>query len=99
MSLNTQDPEKGQILLYQNSEQRLRLECRFIDETLWSSLMQIADLFGRDKSVISKHLKAIFSEDELQREATVAKHATVQAEGAREVERSYLAKVEALSKL
>lgn len=87
MSLSHQEPEKGQVLLYQTDDQGLRLECRFVGETLWLSLNQMAELFGRDKSVISKHLKAIYEEAELQREATVAKYATVQTEGAREVER------------
>src|SRR5690554_3352796 len=87
MSLNSQEPEKGQILLYQTEDQGLRLECRFVGESLWLSLNQMAELFGRDKSVISKHLKAIFDEGELQREATVAKYATVQTEGSRDVER------------
>jgi len=84
---NHQEPEKGQVLLYQSDNSGLRLECRFVGESLWLSLNQMAELFGRDKSVISKHLKAIFEEDELQREATVAKYATVQTEGGREVER------------
>ena len=87
MSTNNQEPEKGQILLYQTDEQDLRLECRFVEETLWLSLNQMAELFGRDKSVISKHLKAIYDEFELPREATVAKYAIVQTEGNREVER------------
>ena len=87
MSRDNQEPEKGQILLYQTDDQGLRLECRFIGETLWLSLNQIAELFGRDKSVVSKHLKAIYEEGELLREATVAKYATVQTEGSRQVER------------
>jgi hypothetical protein len=87
MSINEQEPEKGQILLYQTVDKGLRLECRLVGETLWLSLNQIADLFNRDKSVVSKHLKAIFEDGELQREATVAKYATVQNEGARTVER------------
>lgn len=87
MSVDDREPEKGQLLFYQAEDQSLRLECRFEGETLWLSLNQMAALFGRDKSVISKHLKAIFEEGELAREATVAKYATVQTEGAREVER------------
>ncbi len=87
MSISNQEPEKGQILLYQTDDQGLRMECRFVDETLWLSLNQMAELFGRDKSVISKHLKAIYTDAELVREATVAKYATVQTEGKREVER------------
>ena len=87
MSVDSQEPEKGQVLLYQTDDLGLRLECRFEGETLWLSLNQMAELFGRDKSVIAKHLKAIFEEGELVREATVAKYATVQTEGTREVER------------
>ena len=85
MSSNNQEPQTGQILLYQTDEQGLRLECRFVGESLWLSLNQMAELFGRDKSVISKHLKAIFDDGELQREATIAKYATVQTEGSRSV--------------
>lgn len=81
------EQEKGQVLLYQTDEGRLRLECRLEGETLWLTLNQMAKLFGRDKSVISKHLKAIYEEGELVREATVAKFATVQIEGEREVSR------------
>ena len=81
------EPDKGQIVLYQTEDGSSRIECRFQGETLWLSLNQMADLFGRDKSVISKHLKSIFEDGELAREATVAKYATVQTEGARQVER------------
>lgn len=80
MSDNNQEQVKGQVLLYQTDEGRLRLECRLAGETLWLSLNQIAELFGRDKSVISKHLKSIYDDGELDREATVAKYATVQIE-------------------
>src|SRR5690606_38231411 len=64
-----------------------QVEVRLEGETVWLSLQQLADLFGRDKSVISRHLKGIFSTDELTREGTVAKNATVQLEGSREVVR------------
>ncbi|PJE79247.1 hypothetical protein CI610_01794 [invertebrate metagenome] len=63
------------------------IEVRLEQETLWLTLSQLADLFGRDKSVISRHLKAIFDTGELEREATVAKNATVQTEGKRQVQR------------
>ncbi len=56
-------------------------------ETVWATLDQIAEVFGRDKSVISLHLKNIFSAGELIKEAVVAKNATVQIEGGREVVR------------
>jgi len=57
-------------------------------ETVWLSLNQMANLFQRDKSVISRHLKNLFEEGELQRDSTVAVFATVQNEGGRAVERS-----------
>ncbi|AKJ94483.1 cytochrome C [Thioalkalivibrio versutus] len=56
-------------------------------ETVWLNLQQLAELFDRDKSVISRHLSNIYKEGELAREATVAKNATVQQEGARRVRR------------
>jgi len=59
----------------------------FSDETVWLSLDQMAKLYQRDKSVISRHIKHIYEEGELTREGTVAKNATVQTEGARTVER------------
>jgi len=87
MNAELTEKEKGQVLLYQTDEGSFRLECRFEGESLWLSLNQLSELFGRDKSVISKHLKSIYEEGELSREATVAKYATVQREGGREVER------------
>jgi len=87
MSNRDQEPEKGQILLYQTDDLGLRLECRFVAETLWLSFNQMAELFGRGKSVISKYQKAIYADAELVREATVAKYATVQTEGPMLVER------------
>lgn len=58
-----------------------QMEVRLEGETLWLSLQQLAGLFGRDKSVISRHLKNIFDAKELQREAVVAKNATTAADG------------------
>ena len=77
----------SQVILYQTADGRTRIETRFTGETAWLSLNQITELFQRDKSVISKHIKNIFNEGELKPEATVAKFATVQTEGGREVAR------------
>lgn len=85
MSGPYESPNK--IVLYQTKDGSVKLECRFENETLWLSLNELAELFGRDKSVISKHLKNIFDEGELAREATVANYATVQIEGQRSVSR------------
>ena len=57
------------------------------NETVWLSLQQIALLFDRDKSVISRHINNIFNSAELDRKPTVAKNATVQVEGDREIKR------------
>lgn len=75
------------IEIYRSADGQAQVEVRFGQETVWLSLQQMADVFGRDKSVISRHLKNIFAEGELSPEATVAKNATVQTEGKRQVSR------------
>ncbi len=77
----------GEIIFYQSEDGKVRLETRLENETLWLTINQMAELFNVDKSGISRHLKNIFSTGELQRQATVAKFATVQHEGERSVER------------
>jgi hypothetical protein len=89
-------PPEGQILLYQTEDGRTRLEPRFAGDTLWLSLNQMADLFQRDKSVISRHVNKIFAEGELSRQATVAQFATVQTEGERSEYATYRAEQAAL---
>jgi len=79
--------ETAEFLLYQTENGQTRLEVAFRGETCWLSLNQLAELFQRDKSVISRHIKNIFDEGELVHEATVAKFATVQNEGAKTVQR------------
>ncbi len=78
---------EAEFLLYQAEDGRTRVEVRFDGETAWLSLRQMSELFQRDKSVISRHVKNVFDEGELSPEATVAKSATVQREGDREVTR------------
>ncbi len=73
----------SEIVLYQAADGKTRLEVQFQGETAWLSLNQMAELFQRDKSVISKHIKNAFDEGELRPESTVAKFATVQTEGSR----------------
>ncbi len=75
------------IELYKSSNGETQIEVRFENETVWLSLNQIAELFGRDKSVISRHLKNIYKESELDYSSTVAKNATVQTEGKRNITR------------
>lgn len=77
----------GEVVIYEDPEHRVRVDVRLEAETLWLNLNQLSRLFGRDKSVISRHLRNIFREGDLAREATVAFFATVQQEGGREVTR------------
>ena len=77
----------GEIILYQVPEGDIKLDVRLERETIWLNLNQLSTLLGRDKSVISRHLRNVFKEGELNRSATVAKYATVQAEGERKVRR------------
>jgi hypothetical protein len=76
-----------EFLLYETEDGQTRIDVRMVGENVWLSLMQMSELFGRDKSVISRHIKNIYDEGELKREATVALFATVQNEGDREVSR------------
>ena len=73
--------KQGELILYQSDDGKTVVDVRLGDETVWLTLNQMAKLFDRDKSVISRHLRNIFQSGELVREATVAKNATVQREG------------------
>jgi prophage maintenance system killer protein len=77
----------GEVIVYEAPDGEVRVDVRLDRETVWLSLSQMTELFGRDKSVISRHLRNIFQSGELAREATVAKNATVQSEAGREVVR------------
>jgi hypothetical protein len=79
--------QKGDLILYQSDNGEMRIEVKLIDETIWLSLTQMANIFDRDKSLISKHISNIFEEGELDSNRTTAKFATVQREGLREIER------------
>ncbi len=73
--------KQNSIEIYQTNDGETRIEVRLEQDTLWLSLQQIADLFGRDKSVISRHFKNIFDTEELLRKAVVAKNATTATDG------------------
>ena len=74
--------DKGQILLYQTPDGESRIEVRLQDETVWLNLDQMAELFQRNKSTISRHIKNVFEEGELNKEVVVAKNATTTQHGA-----------------
>jgi prophage maintenance system killer protein len=74
-------PPGGDIVVYETPGGEARVEVRLDRETVWLSLTQLAELFGRDKSVISRHLRNVFESGELARSAVVAKNATTAADG------------------
>lgn len=78
----------SEIIIYQTQDGDTKLDVRLEDETVWLSLDQMSKLFDRDKSTISRHIKNIYDEGELEKKSTVAKNATVQIEGDRIVERN-----------
>jgi hypothetical protein len=74
---------KNEIIIYRPDEAAEHIEVRLDEdnETFWLSLNQIASLFDRDKSVISRHLKNIFKDNELEKNSVVAKNATTASDG------------------
>lgn len=77
----TSEENQGDIVIYQTEDGETKIDVRFVDETVWLSLDQLSVLFERNKSTISRHLKNIFEEDELERDSVVAKIATTAADG------------------
>ena len=78
----------SELMMYITEDGITKIDVTFVDETVWLSLDQMSELFQRDKSTVSRHIKKIFEEGELVREATVANFATVQTEGERQVQRN-----------
>lgn len=74
--------DRGQILLYQTPDGVSRIEVKLQGETVWLTLDQMAELFQRNKSTISRHIKNVLEEGELQKEVVVAKFATTTQHGA-----------------
>ena len=64
-------PGGGEIVVYESSDGDVRVDVRLERDTVWLSQQQMADLFRRERSVITKHLRNVFSERELDRERNV----------------------------
>ena len=77
-----EDINKGQVILYQTDDGQTKLEVQFKDETVWLSLDQMAELFQRDKSTISRHIRNVFEDGELNSEVVVANFAITTPHGA-----------------
>lgn len=70
---------QGDIVIYQTEDGDTKIDVHFENENVWLSLDQLAALFCRDKSTVSRHLRNIFAEEELDRNSVVAKIATTAA--------------------
>lgn len=79
--MQTQTSVQTPIAIYETADGAISTEVRLEGESLWLSLQQIADLFGRDKSQISRHLKNIFATGELDKKSVVVENATTAADG------------------
>ena len=75
------DSPKNSILIYTTEDGLTKIDTTFDGDTVWLSIDQMAELFQRDKSTISRHIKNIFAEGELDRDSVVAKFATTAADG------------------
>ncbi|MBU2524669.1 virulence RhuM family protein [Patescibacteria group bacterium] len=81
------DIKDEKLVIYQSKSGAIEFRKDLNQETIWANLKQITELFQRDKSVISRHIKNIFKSGELRKTSTVAKIATVQKEGTRRIAR------------
>ena len=79
---------KSELVLFNSHDGQISLDVAVEKESVWLTLDQIASLFQRDKSTISRHIRNVYKENELSRNSTVANFATVQEEGMRRVERN-----------
>ena len=73
--------QQSNLLMYTTEDGLTKIEATFVNDTVWLSLEQMSELFQRDKSTISRHIKNIFAEGELNRESVVAKFATTASDG------------------
>lgn len=79
--MNNED--KGQIVLFQTEDGQTKLEVQLQDETVWLTIDQMAELFQRNRSTISRHIKRIYDDGELSKDTTCAKFACVVNRGIR----------------
>ncbi|MCD8345035.1 MAG: virulence RhuM family protein [Oscillospiraceae bacterium] len=78
---NNETTNHGEVIVYQTEDGSTHLDVKFENETVWLSLDQMAELFQRDKSTISRHIKNVFDDGELDRDSVVANFATTATDG------------------
>lgn len=80
-------PSGAEFLLYETDDGRTRVQCRFVDDSLWLSQALMSELFQVSVPTINEHLKTLYAEGEIQPEATIRKFRIVRQEGSRQVNR------------
>lgn len=80
---------ENEIVLFESEDEEVKLDVELDGDTVWLTKEQMAVLFGRDRTVTSRHISNIYKENEVEREATCAKFAHVQTEGGRQVSREH----------
>ncbi|HDY8228965.1 TPA: virulence RhuM family protein [Vibrio vulnificus] len=88
MTDNTPQAPHGEFVLFTSADGRTRVECRFESDTLWLSQAAMADLYQVSSQAITQHIKAVYSEGELEQNSTCKDYLQVQLEGGREVKRN-----------
>lgn len=86
---NSADKTQGEIIIYQTDDGDTKIDVRFVDETLWLTQSQLCELYQTSKSNISEHIKHIFEEGELDRDAVVREFRTTAADGKEYVVKHY----------
>ena len=103
--MKNDEKNTGEIIIFKTSENNVSIDVRFEGETVWLTQAQLVDLYGSSKANVSEHIKHIFEEEELSKEATVRKFRTVQIEGSRQVrtlsslEKAYIENLKVLHKI
>jgi hypothetical protein len=87
--MKTEPSKQSQILLYQTEDHRTRLDVKLLDETVWLSQKQMADLFQKDVRTINEHIQNVYEEKELSRAATIRNFRIVQKEAGREISQQH----------
>ncbi|MBV4554037.1 death-on-curing protein [Pseudomonas sp. SWRI102] len=85
--MNTDNANTSQLIIYQSEDGRTRLDVRFVDETVWLTQALMGELFSTTPENVLMHLKNIFSEGELDQNATTKDFLVVRQEGTRQVKR------------
>lgn len=82
------DLTKGNLIIYEDENDKIKIEVFLYDETIWLPLNKIAELFEKNKMTISEHIRNIYNEGELDKTSTIRNFLTVQNEGNRTVKRN-----------